>query len=410
MLFVAIAVLSCIMGCQKNNVVEETNTAAETKGYRFSKSVGFQENENELWYEMTDAPVQIKKDDQTIIIEHVVWMDGQLICDFHFENVVIENIEENFDVWEKVKIYSNTFGKWMEANAVSTGYDEDKDALEYMQTEFKYKDVSEEVKLSIFDEEYTIKLTPFQVYNSLEEIGNVQTFNGRSIIVDRAEDQIKVYTYSNDIWKIEGLNEWTNLKWTTEEVAGNRVFIYKEKDIESVETIDIEAPTLEAECEDVMVTLPIPKESEKVDIPFKVGEDTYRVTEVRVVKEPTENMTENERDGLKDNILLYVNIEPVQIEENTEVFVIQGSLYTTEEVVGQSKNDKGEVEMKVYGTRENYLTSNWYGYFVDENFEITEPVLEFYVDENVELPEEVILKIELIRKKWTQPYHFGFDS
>lgn len=411
--YIVLIALSCMlclsMGCQKNNTVEETNNVEETKVYRFSETIGFQENQNPIWYEMVDAPMTIEQGEQIISIEQVAWMDWELVCFIMFDNVVIENIEDNLREGEIIKLYSKEQDKWLEHSGCGTTYDKEKDLLLGIVPTFDYKNVTDEVVLSILGEEYTVQLAPIQTYNSLDEIGTVQTHNGRSIIINRSENEFKAYTYSEDIWKIKGLGEWPDLKWKKDVFLKNDVFTYNGIEDEAVEKLDILTSTLGAECKDIQVTIPIPKESVKVDIPFDVGEDSYRITEIRVVEDAAEDMGDFEVINLDSQADLFIDIEPVRVEENTEVTNIQASLYTIEDVIGPSKNLQGEIETKVYGTHEVYLASNHNTYYVDENYEITEPVLEFYVDKHTKLPEELILKIDYVSKRWTQPYHFEFE-
>lgn len=407
---IAFCCMLCLsMGCHKNNTVEETNKIEAKKVYRFSETVGFQENWNPIWYEMIDAPMVIEQGEQTITIEQVAWMDRELKCFIMFDNVAIENIEENLREKEIVKLYSKEQEKWMEYSGCGTTYDREKDLLLGMVPTFDYENATDEVVLSIFGEEYTVQLAPIQTYNSLDEIGTVQTHNGRSVIINRTDSKIKAYTYSEDIWQIKWLGEWTDLKWKKEVSYENDVFTYIGKDDEAIEALDIMTSTLGAECKDVQVTIPVPEESAKVNIPFDVGEDSYRITEIHRVEDVIEDMGDSEAIDLYNQIGLFISVEPVQVEENTEVTNIQASLYTIEDVIGQSRNLQGEIETEVYGTDKVYLTSNHNLYYLDENYEITEPVLEFYVDKNSKLSEELILKIDYVSKRWTQPYHFELE-
>ena len=104
----------------------------------------------------------------------------------------------------------------MEYSGCVTTYDREKDLLLGMVPTFDYENATDEVVLSIFGEEYTVQLAPIQTYNSLDEIGTVQTHNGRSVVINRTDSEIKAYTYSEDIWKIKWLGEWTDLKWKKE--------------------------------------------------------------------------------------------------------------------------------------------------------------------------------------------------
>lgn len=413
---IALIVLGCMlclsMGCQKDNVVEETNNTVENKNYRFSKTIGFQQNQNNTWYEMVDAPMIIEKGEQTITIEQVIRMDGELSCFISFDNLVIENIEENLDFKEVIKVYSEEEDKWLESRGRGFSYDKEKDLLLRVEETFRCKKRTEEVALNILGEEYVVHLTPIQSYNSLDEIGFAQTHNGRSIIIDRTEDAIMAYTYSEDIWEISGLGEWKELEWNTEVRANEHaVFTYRGEEINGTKGLNIPEVSLKAECKDIQVTVPIPEESKQVDIPFSVGEDSYRVTEIQVMKEVTEDTSDLEAYYLNDNIILYMNIEPIVVEDNTEVTYIWASLYRTEEdIIEQSKNDQGEIETEVIGTYKVHVASSINGYYVDEELEITEPVLTFYIDKNTSLPQELILDIESVSKKWYQPYHFEFES
>ena len=43
--------------------------------YRFSPATGFQEEDGDIWYEMSDAPMVIQKEEGTITIKNIIWKE-----------------------------------------------------------------------------------------------------------------------------------------------------------------------------------------------------------------------------------------------------------------------------------------------------------------------------------------------
>ena len=404
-----------VVGCQKEVVVEEPTS------YYFSENLGFQEGDGQIWQEMAQDPVVIKKDDKTITIQNVFWKDGEVIFEANLDNCFHANNDE-----EQIKIYSENQIQTIQPHSVFTRTFPDSEEIDFMRMNFRYKDSSDKYTFSIFGEDYSVKMQPIKEYASLEDVGYTQTHNGRSIIIKDDGTERKAYTYSNDLWKIVGFDDmemtWNyysadedtrkklkvpKIQWSSMGSNDGKVYTCTDDNIKKADEFDIPAVALKAECEDVSVTIKLPEEKAQVNIPFSIGQDQYHISEIEVKSGYFDS------DKTQECTEVYIRIENVKVEKGTKLYRAEGILGVEEEVLGQSfDSTTGKTETKVYGTRIAQIASSWGNinlFSSNETYNEMEPFICFKIDKHTKLPEEVILKIEEAYKSWNQSFHFEME-
>ena len=381
-------------GCQRNEKTEAVQL------YYFSPVVGVQETDNGVWYEMVDAPISLKKENSTIIIKNVIWKDEKIICEFEFENVQYENIIDKSGNDNKIKVYleeQKTMG--LQSDPTWIGYDEDRRYIKYLKTEFSYPQITNEISFNILGEKCTVVMEPLSGYKDLKEIGSVQSHNGRSIILNEVDNELKAYSYSDNIWKIKALGEWNESKWISDGILEDKVFTYCENNLSQIDNLTISPIRLVAECESLDILLNIQDSNLSNKVPFLVGEDKYCITHIQTL------------DELNGKSLL-VYVKPIDIEEGTELFGIEATVGFEESLnVHEYYSPSGDLNMLDFETVFHECGTNKYNpYFIDENFELTEPVIKIWLDSRQNVPEEIVLKIKKVYKNWNQEYHFEMNK
>lgn len=409
-----------VMGCRKTE-------AAEEKIYRFSDVLGFQETKGPIWYEMKEVPLIIENEDQKIIIQNVLWKDQEVIFYAEFENYPYMNGDGHDKLVNQILIYSKDQKRTKTAHASSATYN-DSDELDTACLYFDYQESADEIAFDLFGKKYVVAMQPIKEYTSLDQVGVVQTHNGRSIVIRDDESNRTAYTYSDDIWKIAGMEDielfWLyygageetrkttkvpKIQWSSmnsfERGAGYRCI---DETIKEADSFDIPAVRLNAKCEDLQIPLTLSEGIQKVNIPFSIGNDQYRISEIEV-KPGLYDMSDNDKECMD----VCIRIESVNVEKGTKLYGIGASLGIEEDVVGQVYDSTtGESENKIYGKHFFEIGSTYKGfpeYFFTEDFDKMEPVICIKIDKTMDMPDEVILKIKEANKSWNHNFHFEMD-
>ena len=375
--------------------------------YRFSPATGFQEEDGDIWYEMSDAPMVIQKEEGTITIKNIIWKEKTVITEVEFDNIELD--EDTSDV---VRIYTEDQSKTQRSH--SGGLSIEENATTNIRNEFTYKYPADEIALDILGEKYTVKMQPIGQYEDFEDIGMHQPHSGRTIVLQKEYngdiEKLKAYTYSEDVWKITSIGDLPTLDWGISRLTGGYVMEYLGNDVADLDSIDVDNVCIVSEEDVPLIPLDIPENDMEVDIPFYVGEDCYHITEIRVVH-GTYAYTVGDTDETSttkygDEVL--IKIEPVAIEENTEVFGIKATLGTEKTSgVWVYSSQTGESEVRNVETAFIPMKDNLFNqYFLDNNYQTTETIIRLGFTDREEIPEKAMLRIDRVSKFWKQNYHF----
>ena len=365
--------------------------------FRFGESTGLQE-EGETWYQMEDGPILLETEESDVWIQNVVWKEGKIIIRAEFMNPELET-----DSY-RVGLYSEDRTRLKAEHSFSARMD----GTDGVRTEivYYYHQPTEEAALDILGEMCIIQMEPISQYESVEDIGTVQNCRGRSIVLRKQKDSdgscLMAYVHSSDEWEISDLGEWMNLEpdWETLSLNKERIgFRYAgdESDWMDAETFIIPKVSLQYQGEPVDVRIPVPDTSVKVNIPFEVGGDLYRITEISRSLEDISSV-ENSSLGVYEEDNLFIAFEPVNLEANTKIYAMQVDL--------------GYMETTDHGNEWFHSVSGYWpssGFFtqIDGEIQLTDPVISKEVQNPEEdLKPEMILRVHSVAKIWEQEYQF----
>ena len=342
-----------------------------TSHLRFSPATGFQQDGEETsWYEMSGGPMHVETEQGEVVIESVIWKASDVYVEALFIN---EHLED--EVYSTgVGLYSEDRSWVMPHLGLFVQHREGEPVR--VKYKFYYLHIEDELMLDVLGEACVVKMTPIGQYEDIQNIGVSQTHRGRTIVLketrkaDSEKTVLSAYTCSDGPWKICAIEEWQNQSWETEGLlSGEYVFRYigPGGDFSTLDELKITEVCLAYRGEIEPVAIPVPKEegTETVDIPFTVGEDLYRVTEVR-------------RSQYWDE--LFVTVEPVKVEENTVAYRIRGR-------IGGDPTWLEPSTLIGDGTSSRITVSA-------------------SLDCNGEDPEEILFEIDTVYKIWKQAYQF----
>lgn len=412
-ILVAIALLALLTAC----------AAVAVYRIRFSPVTGIQNTEDAVWYEMANAPAVIGTAQGEVMIQNVVWKDEKLIVQLEFESEKFP--EESTDLKNEVWFEgSNSGGNPRRYTSGSTTACDG--SLEHAELTFSYiseKDVREQYRFHIFDEVYAVDMKPIDEYADFQDIGNSESHNGRTIVLqtERMDEKLlaDAYVYSEDVWKITGLNDYEDFYedsgyiWGQKQLVGGRAFHYEaEVPKEESYTLEIETLVLQSQGETPTVQIPIPEDSVNVDIPFTLGKDTYRVSEVRWSRGTGEYGIGSSDEDMQmvSADELFIKIEPVELEENTRLFGVYASLGRNETRYTYLYNpDTKKLEVKDEYEQFHSITDNMFGqysYFYQNEDYVNQNCICLLITDPDELQGNISLRINSIYKFWDQNYTF----
>lgn len=378
--------------------------------YRFSPLTGFQQNNEEIWYTMVDAPMKIQTEKGEVIIRSVVWKEETIYAEFEFVNNQLDDSDIHVNLyWENSeRILSPIRGQWNRS---------DNQPIK-VKCQYPNQNPSEIVAFQILGQKYEVRMEPLTQFENFNDIGISQTHRGRTIVLRKEmrenEAILNAYTYSDDIWKITWLGGLASGEWSSYNNPNQACFSYTKDNPDEVKAIDIEQVNLTAICEDVKVPLSISDEYTETEIPFFVGEDEYSIKAVWISEGTYEYGvgSSNEDEIIEYGNELMIKVEPVNIEEDTDVVSMMASVGIEEEKVAQIiKPETGETEFRSMGYQFHLISSNDFRHlFIDKNWEPTDIVLMFNFTKDEIIPDELVLRIDQVGKIWNQNYHFELDG
>lgn len=391
-ILIALVILGILTAC----------AAAVVYRYRFSPSTGFQEQDTDIWMEMAGEPAAISTEYGDVTIQNVVWKEQRLLLELDIYN------QELKDGSMDIRLVSGDTGwhrtdmkrSWQTSDIPGTPID--------VKSEFQNVDAAEQFTFLILGTEHTVTMKPIGQYEYLQDIGSSQTHNGRTIVLqsEQTDDALtlKAYTYSENAWKIIGFDHFMErTSWKKKNLADGYYFTREiSANQEDTDTIEISAVQLQSQGETPIVKLPVPKGTVEVDIPFVLGEDTYRIAQITYAPEAYEYFIVDE-DGHENAAYgdeLQIQIEPVSLEENTRylgIYAELGSMEPRYTYVYDPKTGQRE-------TKES--TEIFRGCYSNNLFMEYESVIRMQLNKDTELPDEVYLRINNILKEWEQPYIF----
>lgn len=396
-ILVVLALLSALTAC----------AAAVVYRYRFSSSTGFQSYEEDVasWQEMAEEPFTVETKLGEIQIQNAVQKGNKVILKLSCPNqdAVCEEISDiRLADSEGNNARISHSSQWNRSSS-------DTDEPIQVKLEFTFQNVEDSFILFIFGAECTIPMKPIGQFEHLSDIGVSQTKNGRTILLDPQwnEDSLHVdaYVYSENVWKITRLSHWEDRTWGCKNLLDGYAFSYHEEDPYDPYLLDINYLQLKSVGENPIVHIPIPEDRATVDIPFKIGEDEYHITEIQRTKGTYEYYTGSTDEDMVqrwgDEVL--IKVEPVKLEENTSFLGVAaklGTIHYQETQIYSSrtgKTTKGK-------TMENFvpLVDNTFGLFLFE----PDPWIRFGFTDPEDISSEADLRIESIYKEWDENFHF----
>lgn len=396
-ILVVLALLSALTAC----------AAAVVYRYRFSSSTGFQSYEEDVasWQEMAEEPFTVETKLGEIQIQNAVQKGNKVILKLSCPNqdAVCEEISDiRLADSEGNNARISHSSQWNRSSS-------DTDEPIQVKLEFTFQSVEDSFILFIFGAECTIPMKPIGQFGHLSDIGVSQTKNGRTILLDPQwnEDSLHVdaYVYSEDVWKITRLSHWEDRTWGCKNLLDGYAFSYHEEDPYDPYLLDINYLQLKSVGENPIVHIPIPEDRATVDIPFKIGEDEYHITEIQRTKGTYEYYTGSTDEDMVqrwgDEVL--IKVEPVKLEENTSFLGVAaklGTIHYQETQIYSSrtgKTTKGK-------TMENFvpLVDNTFGLFLFE----PDPWIRFGFTDPEDISSEADLRIKSIYKEWDENFHF----
>lgn len=365
--------------------------------FRFGESTGLQE-EGETWYQMEDGPILLETEESDVWIQSVVWKEGKIIIRTEFMNPELES-----DSY-RVGLYSEERTRLKASHSFSARMDR----TDGVRTEivYYYYQPTEEVALDILGEMCIIQMEPVSQYESIEDIGTVQSCRGRSIALRQQNDSdgsyLMAYVHSSDDWEISDLGELMTLEpdWEILSLNKDRIgFRYAddESDWLDAETFIIPKVSLQYQGESVDIRIPVPETSVKVNLPFEVGGDLYRITEISRVLEDIRSRGTSSL-GVYEEDDLFIAFEPVKLESNTKIYAMQVDL-------GYMENTDSGKER--FHSVSGYWPSSGFFTQIDGEIQLTDPVISKAVQNpDEDLKPEMILRIHSVAKIWEQEYQF----
>lgn len=407
-ILIALAILGILTAC----------AAAVVYKVRFSPLTGLQGEEEEVWYEMADESISAETEKGNVTIQNVIWKEQKLTVQMVFSNTELTQDELN----EVIQIVTNkNFGGLRKAPSVTTRREEGEPI--FMELRFSEAEAKEQYTFRIFDTDCTVEMKPISPYTDFAEVGYSQTHNGRTIVLrpEWKENLLSVdaYVYSEDEWKIIGLEDMWNMAsveeylkwdWKPQSLVDGYSYHYEtESDSEKAHSIEIPLLCMrrsfntETEEDIPIVTIPIPEDSVEVDIPFAVDNDTYRITEVNWSRGTYEYLTgDDNHTEYGDELCIWA--EPINIEENTRFVSFRGDIGYPEERSVYRKNPKtGNLEETEKKELVSWKNFGWADY---RSLYSQEPVMRMYIEDPEELPKEVRFRITDVYKYWDQSFTF----
>lgn len=404
----ALAILGILTAC----------AAAVVYKVRFSPLTGLQGEDEAAWYEMADGPVTVETEKGDVTIQNVIWKEKQLTVQMllYNEQLTKEELEE------AVQLVTNKNPEGIrKAPSWTIGRDDEEPV--FMELRYSMKTAEEQYTFRIFDQDCTIDMKPISQYADFAEVGYSQTHNGRTVVLcpEWKENLLSIdaYVYSEDGWKIVGLDdiwklvsmeEYLKRDWKPQSLVDGYSY-HHEAEVEAGKPYSIEIPLL---ClrksyntdvdEDIpIVTIPIPEDSVAVDIPFTVEGDTYRITEISWSRGTYEYITGDDNHTAYGDELC-IRAEPVKLEEKTRFVSFMGDLGIPEERSiyreNQTTGSLEETEKKELVSWRSFGWANYYSLYA------MEPVMRMHIEEPDEMPKEMKLRITDVYKYWDQNFSF----
>lgn len=407
-ILIALAILGILTAC----------AAAVVYKIRFSPLTGIQGEKEDVWYELADGPVTVETDRGEAVIQNIVWKEQKLTVQIGFldESLTKEELEEEVQM-----VTDGKYGGLRKAPSATIRWNDEIPV--FMELRYPEEEAAEQYTFRILGQDCTVDMRPISQYTDFAELGYSQTQKGRTIVLqpEWTEDGISVdaYAYSEDEWKIVGLEDIWNitsvedtLKWNWKSrTLVDGCFWHHEAEVEEGEPYSIEIPLLclrasfdPEKNEDIpVVTIPIPDDSVEVDIPFTVGEDDYRITEVSWSRGTYEYMTGDDNHTEYGDELC-IRAEAVNLEENTRFVSFRGDLGYSEERSIYRK-DPGTGKMTETEKKE-VISWTGFGWPDYRALPVQEPVIRMYIRNPEELPQEMKFRITDVYKYWDQNFSF----
>ena len=402
--------------------------AAAVIRFRFNPVTGIRDAEEEI-YMGTALPLEVETEYGKITVEYAIWQEKYL----YVKMTVVHPEEDDWFAIVQENIWAESEDGTHLCGSGSSGQDLQNGILN-LDWDFYYYKPQEQFLLHLFDRTITLQMVPLKEYDDLEAIGKPVTHKERTVVVSSEwedEDTLKLnaWCYANGLWKICRLGEWpvsmeeiqkeSYVNWMLDGLDGSGSLTAEVK-AQQGKPYKLTIPTvvLKAELgtEGPIFEIPIPKEneSEKVDIPFEVGEDRYHIVrierkpgepiEAAVDEESAEADTEESSELRGTVVALYV--EPITLEKNTSLSSIYISWGNMEKKESYRMNqDTGKLEpidsgLEFVSTGSTFIPS-WYldGEYAEYRRELT---VEYSPGE--EIPEKTWVRIDRVVKTWEQEY------
>lgn len=411
-ILVALAVLGLLTAC----------AAAAVFRVRFSPSLGIQTMEGDSWYEMTNGPVLAETEQGQVTVANVIWKEETLYVQLEFEAGKFS--EESTDL--SSGIWYESGGSGQARRSSGYGSRSSDGMLEGAQMRYEHisrTNVQEQYVFHIFDAVCTVDMAPIEQYEDFQEIGLTQTHNGRSIVLrtERSDGKLRAdaYVYSDNVWQIVGLNDFKDYYGSTDSPLWNaqrmvdEYSYYYETEAPKDETCVLEVKTLRLQSagETPIVPIPIPEASARVDIPFTLGGDTYRVSEIRWSRGTGEYHVGSSDEDMETFPAdeLFIQIEPTELEADTRLYGILASLgYTETRYTGIYDPETQKLNEKEAYEQFHPIADNMFDqYDVSGNYD---GCIRLLITDPGELEQDnICLRIDSIYKFWDQTYTFRIE-
>ncbi len=367
--------------------------------YRFSPATGFQEQDTDIWMEMADDPMTIQTEESNVTLQNVIWKERRLILDLDVENIELR--DQHLDI----RVFIDETGQTRTSRSQTVHFYDENEPLD-VKTEFQNINSADQFTFWIFGSECTVDMKPVGQYEYFQDIGNSQTHNGRTIVLQQAEDgqTVNAYTCSEDTWKIIDLGYFMESdSWSRERLTDGYYFQSKlDTATENADTIRIPAILIRSENDTPIIQIPVPEDTLDVNIPFTLGGDTYRVSNITYSRDTFEYgiVDENGQETTAYGDELLIQVEPVVLEQNTRIIAISAELGELDTRYSYQYNPE---------TKKQETIDSWEEFrhiYADNMFREYEPVIRMQLSEDENLADEVHLRIQSITKEWDQPYVF----
>lgn len=391
--------------------------AAVVYHIRFSPSLGIQNAEEAAWYEMAEAPVVAETAQGDVTIRNIIWKEKQLYLQLEFEPQAFAT--ESTDLYEHIWLEGSNGQERKSSSYSNYGADGMLEKAEMRYRNIEEPDTKIPYTFHIFDAVCRIYMEPIGQYEDLQDIGMTETYEGRTIVLrpDSSAEILRAdaYVYSDDVWKIRRLidpedagAEDDRILWKRNELVDEYSFSCElETSADGSCTVEIDRLLLQSEGDTPMVEIPIPEDSIKTDIPFVLGGDTYRISEIKWDRGAFSYEKENSQEEFEtvtgDELL--IKVEPVKLEKNTYLQEIQATLGYMQTKYSYRYNKENK-KLDIVGEHEQFTaleSNNAFGYE-------TEPFdgyIHLSIIDPEQLPKEnICLRIDSIYKLWDQNYTF----